>query len=177
MAAWGRCQEAVLSILTPREQRLQKPDLWTRLLSHQSSHHRVSSVVLEPSQDCATVGSRAFRHPASAVTPTAARSPRAVTRAPSTGSRPAWTLTRAGHTLWPWLPAPPRRVELPAPESAALGLRSPRGLLHGSDKPRSPVPSPAALSLLWTHRAVRTACVPVSPERVGSLPAGVLRLR
>lgn len=175
MAAWGRGQEAVRSILTPREQRLQKPDLWTQLLSRQSSHHRVSSVVLEPSQDCATVGSRAFRHPASA----AARPHRAVTRAPSTGSRPGWMPPRAGHTL-ALAPGSPTEGGASSPaESAALGLRSPRGSLHGSDKPPvpRPVPSSAALSLLWTRRAVRTACVPVSPEHAGSLRAGVLRLR
>lgn len=180
MAAWGRGQEAVRSISTPRERRLQKPDLWTQLLSHQSAHHRVSSVVLEPSQDCATVSSRAFRHPASAVTPTAARPLRAVTQAPSTGSRLPWTITRAGRTLWPWLPLPHPPTEGGASSPAmspALGLRCRRGVLHCSDKPRSPVPSPAALSLLWTRRAVRTACVPVSPEHAGSLRAGVLRLR
>lgn len=66
-------QGALWSISTPRKGRLQKPDLWTQLSSHQSSHHRVSSVVVEPSQNCATVGSRGFHHPASAVTPTAAR--------------------------------------------------------------------------------------------------------
>ena len=126
MAAWGRGQEAVRSISTPREQRLQKPDLWTQLLSRQSAHHRVSSVVLEPSQDCATVGSRAFRHPASAVTPTPAQLPGAVTRAPSTGSRPAWMPPRASHTLWPWLLAPPRRAELPAPPSQLPWGSAPR---------------------------------------------------
>lgn len=130
MAAWGRGQEAVRSISTPRERRLQKPDLWTQLLSRQSAHHRVSSVVLEPSQDCATVGSRAFRHPASAVMPTAARPPRAVTQAPSTGSRPPWTITRAGRTLWPWLPLPHPPTEGGASSPAmspALGLRCRRG--------------------------------------------------
>lgn len=110
----------------------------------------LSSVAVEPSQNCATVGSRGFRHPASAVTPAAARNcnPSAVCGESSDmdahtgGSHRVDLAPGSPHGGWSFQP----RVS-PAWSSAPRAAPC-------SDKPCSPVPSPVALSPLWTLREI-----------------------